>query len=215
MPAAVAAGRLRDPDVENLFLIVGLGNPGSRYAHTHHNAGYLAVERLARHWQVDWRASDTFESRLARADREGRKAILCQPVTYMNLSGVAVRKLMDYYRVPSGRLLVIVDDADLPLGELRLRPSGSSGGHHGLESVEQHLGRRDYARLRLGIGRDQPASRQITDFVLSRIKAEEMSVFDTVLETAVRQVECWLVAGVQKAMNDFNGRVNQLGKKES
>lgn len=214
MPAATA-GRLQDPDVENPFLIVGLGNPGSRYAYTHHNAGYLAVERLARHWQADWRESDTFESRLAKADREGRRVILCQPVTYMNLSGVAVRKLADYYRVPSGRLLVIVDDADLPMGEIRLRPSGSSGGHHGLESVEQHLGRRDYARLRLGIGRDQPASRQIAGFVLSRIKADEMNVFDLVLETAVRQVECWLAAGVQKAMNDFNGRVKQLVKKES
>jgi PTH1 family peptidyl-tRNA hydrolase len=112
----------------------------------------MVVERLARRWNAEWGLERKFQARAARVRQEQRQSILCLPQTFMNSSGEAVGALRDFYRVPNERVLVIVDDADLPLGELRLRPSGRSGGHHGLESVEQHLGTQDYARLRSGLG---------------------------------------------------------------
>jgi len=124
----------------------------------------------------------------------------------MNSSGEVVSELMAFYRVPPGRLLVVVDDADLPLGEIRLRPGGSSGGHHGLESIEQHFGTREYARQRIGIGRERGA-REITGYVLGRFSSTEAVLMDKVLNVACDQVECWLTAGIQKAMTQFNGAV--------
>jgi peptidyl-tRNA hydrolase, PTH1 family len=114
--------------------------------------------------------------------------------------------LVDYYLLPLTALLVVVDDADLPLGELRLRPGGSSGGHHGLESIEQHLGTREYARLRVGIGR-QRGAREITDYVLGRFHSTESALVAKVLTVAGNQAETWLDAGIQKAMSQFNGVV--------
>src|SRR5207302_6826641 len=128
--------------VENLHLIVGLGNPGAEYARTRHNAGFLVAERLAERWRADWSYEKKFNARVARSARQLGPVLLCEPQTYMNSSGEAVAAVVDFYRVPLARLLVVVDDADLPLGELRLRPGGSSGGHHGLESIEQLLGSR-------------------------------------------------------------------------
>lgn len=193
--------------MENVYLIVGLGNPGAEYARTRHNAGFLVVERLAGRWQTKWALEPKFAARLARAERDGRRLMLCQPQTYMNSSGEAVGRLKEYYRVPLTRLLVVVDDADLPLGEIRLRPQGSSGGHHGLESVEQHAQTRSYPRLRIGIGRTSAEAREITGHVLSRFRAEEAALLENVLERAADQVECWLDAGIGKAMSQYNGVV--------
>ena len=130
--------------------------------------------------------------------------MLCEPQTFMNLSGEAVGALMDFYRLPLKHFMVAVDDADLPLGEIRLRPGGSSGGHHGLESIEAHLATRDYARLRIGIGR-KDATRQIAGHVLGRLNATELAVMEKVLVRAAEQVECWLAHGLAKAMSQFNG----------
>jgi PTH1 family peptidyl-tRNA hydrolase len=201
--------------MENCLLIVGLGNPGKEYVHTRHNAGFLAVERLANRWQAEWRLDRRFQARLARAQRDHRKILLCQPQTYMNLSGQTVGTLTAYYQLPQDGILVLVDDADLPLGTVRLRDSGSSGGHHGLESIEQHLGSRAFARLRLGIGRTNPVERQITDYVLGRFEPAELPLLEQVLARAADQAECWLTAGLQKAMNDFNGMVETPGTKEN
>ena len=192
--------------MENLYLIVGLGNPGAEYARTRHNAGFLVADRLAERWRAGWTYEKRFNARLARAERDHRRVLLCEPQTYMNSSGEAVGAVGAYYQVPTARLLVVVDDADLPLGELRLRPGGSSGGHHGLESVEQHLGTRDYARLRIGIGR-QSGAREITGYVLGRFSSTEAALADRVLTAACDQVETWLAAGIQKAMSQFNGVV--------
>jgi PTH1 family peptidyl-tRNA hydrolase len=134
--------------------------------------------------------------------------VLCQPQTFVNLSGEAVGKLVRYHRVATANTLVVVDDADLPLGTLRLRPQGSSGGHHGLESIEAHLGTRSYPRMRLGIGRTADADREITDYVLSRFSGGEGRVFDQVLARAADQMECWLTEGIRKAMDRFNGRLD-------
>ncbi len=196
--------------MENLYLIVGLGNPGADYARTRHNAGFMVAERLAKRWQALWTYEKKFQARLAQAERTSRRVFLCEPQTYMNASGEAVGAVLTFYRVPLGRLLVVVDDADLPLGELRLRPGGSAGGHHGLESIERHLGARAYARLRIGIGR-QPGAREITDYVLGRFQSTEAALADKVLTAAADQAECWLDAGIEKAMSQFNGVVRGTG----
>jgi len=191
--------------MENRYLIVGLGNPGAEYAGTRHNAGFMVVERLAGRWRAKWALDDKFMSRLAKVERDGRRLMLGQPQTYMNQSGEAVGKLTKYFRIPLERLLAVVDDADLPLGEIRLRRQGSSGGHRGLKSIEQHLGSREYARLRVGIGRAPGAAREITDHVLGRFTAEESALLKKVLDRAADQIECWLKDGIAKAMSQFNG----------
>ena len=193
--------------MENLHLIVGLGNPGRKYAGTRHNAGFLLVESLVQRWRGKWTTGKKFHARLARVERAGRALLLCQPQTYMNASGEAVGLLANFYRVPVGNLMVVVDDADLPLGEIRLRARGSSGGHHGLESLEKHLATRNFARLRIGIGRTASGARQITNHVLGKFSANEEKLLEEVLMRASDQVECWLDAGIEKAMNQFNGVV--------
>jgi len=192
--------------MESLHLIVGLGNPGAEYTKTRHNAGFLLVEKLAARWQVDWKNARKLNARMARTERDGRRVLLCQPQTFMNASGEAVGALVNFYQLPLKQLLVVVDDADLPLGEIRLRAGGSSGGHHGLESIEQHLDSREFARLRLGIGR-RDGAREITDYVLSRFDPAETVLMKKVLDRAASQAECWLNDGIQKAMNQFNGSI--------
>jgi PTH1 family peptidyl-tRNA hydrolase len=193
--------------MENVFLIVGLGNPGAEYARTRHNAGFLLVERLAAQWKTDWASERKFQARIAKGERNGKKVLLCEPQTFMNLSGEAVGELARFYQLPLAQILVAVDDADLPFGEIRLRASGSSGGHHGLESIEQHLGSREFARLRIGIGRKDGA-RQITGHVLGKFDLAENELLEKILERSARQVECWLMDGLQKAMSQFNGVVD-------
>ena len=193
--------------MENWFLIVGLGNPGAEYARTRHNAGFLAVEELARRANAAWNLEKRFQARLGKLESMGRKVLVAEPQTFMNSSGEAVGALLNFYRVPGSQLLVIVDDADLPLGEIRLRPKGSSGGHHGLESIERHVGSRDYARLKIGIGRAADGRREITDYVLGRFSAAEKPLLEKVLQRAAEQAECWAVEGIEKAMTRFNGVV--------
>ena len=197
--------------MEPLHLIVGLGNPGADYAKTRHNAGFLLVEKLAEKWKSSWTTERKFQARVARAERNGKKVLLTEPQTFMNLSGESVGAVIKYYQLPLNQVLVVVDDADLPLGEIRLRPGGGSGGHHGLESVTQHLATREYARLRVGIGRKNEA-RQITGHVLGKFSAEENGRLEQVLERAAGQLECWLSAGLQKAMSQFNGVVDSTNE---
>jgi PTH1 family peptidyl-tRNA hydrolase len=139
--------------------------------------------------------------------------LLAEPQTFMNLSGEAVGALVKFYQLPLEKILVVVDDADLPLGEIRLRPGGGTGGHHGLESVTQHLGSKDFARLRIGIGRKNEA-REITGHVLGKFGADESALLEKVLERAANQMAYWLDAGLQKAMNQFNGVVDSTNKEK-
>jgi peptidyl-tRNA hydrolase, PTH1 family len=202
--------------MEDWHLIVGLGNPGADYAQTRHNAGFMLTDWLAQRWGAEWSAGKKFQSRIAKVERAGRRVVFCKPQTFMNLSGAAVGALVSFYQLPPARLVVAVDDADLALGEIRLRPHGSSGGHHGLESIEQHLGSREFARLRIGIGR-RDGRREITGHVLGRLSPGETTVMEKVLARAADQVECWLVHGLQKAMSQFNGVLNDSeneGKKQ-
>jgi len=140
--------------------------------------------------------------------------LLCKPQTFMNASGAAVGAVVDFYRVSAESCLVVVDDADLPLGELRMRPHGGTGGHHGLESIQAHLGTRMFPRLRIGIGR-KDERREITGHVLGRFSKSEGKTIEAVLKRAADQMECWAAEGISKAMNKFNGTVagsNNEGK---
>jgi PTH1 family peptidyl-tRNA hydrolase len=187
-----------------MHFIVGLGNPGAEYTQTRHNAGFLLVEKLALRWRMGWTVERKFSARIARGEAKGKRVLLCQPQTFMNLSGESVGEITGFYRLPLDHMVVAVDDADLPFGEIRLRPGGSSGGHHGLESIEQHLSSREFARLRIGIGR-RDGARQITGHVLGKFEPAESGMLEIILERAANQMDCWLEAGLQKAMSQFNG----------
>ena len=200
--------------MENIFLIVGLGNPGADYAKTRHNAGFSLVGKLAAKWKCDWANEKKFRARIAKAGRDGKKILLCEPQTFMNLSGETVGALKKFYQLPLARILVAADDADLPLGTIRLRADGSSGGHHGLESIEQHLSSRGFARLKIGIGRKNEV-REITNHVLGKFDSAEGKLMEKVLDRAANQVETWLDAGIEKAMNQFNGVVDSANEEKT
>jgi peptidyl-tRNA hydrolase, PTH1 family len=200
--------------MESSYLIAGLGNPGAEYSHTRHNAGFLAIERFGRKFGAEWKLEPRFDARVAKVAAGASRIVLCEPETYMNRSGEAIAALALFYKIPIERLLVLLDDADLPFGQIRMRPEGSSGGHHGLESIEQHLGSRSFARLRIGIGRTERQLREITGHVLGRFASEERELLDKVLERCVAQVECYLSAGIQKAMSLYNGAIEAPLKKE-
>ncbi len=165
------------------------------------------ADRLAERWKCDWRTEKRFKAEVSGTDFEGKRFWLVKPLTYMNASGEAVAATAHFYRAPAENVLILVDDADLALGTIRMRPSGSSGGHHGLESVEKHLGTSAYPRLRLGIARPSQGVRDIAGYVLSRFAAEDRKVWDKVAERASLQVEKWAAEGAAKAMNLYNGSV--------
>jgi PTH1 family peptidyl-tRNA hydrolase len=198
--------------MENIFLIVGLGNPGAEYAKTRHNAGFLLVEKLVAKWKCDWANEKKFRARIAKSERDGKKILLCEPQTFMNLSGETIGALANFYQLPLEQLMIVADDADLPVGTVRLRASGSSGGHHGLESIEQHLASRKFARLKIGIGR-KDSLREIASHVLGKFDSAENELMEKVLERAVDQIEIWLSAGIEKAIQ-LNGVVNSINEKE-
>jgi peptidyl-tRNA hydrolase, PTH1 family len=167
----------------NIKLIVGLGNPGVKYAGTRHNAGYEAAGLLAGRWGREWRDEPKFEALVSR-DNSDERPMLAKPQTFMNNSGVSVRELLSYYKILPGEMIVVSDDFSLPLGAVRLRKSGSDGGHNGLSSIIQHTGTSDFPRLRLGIG-PVPPFMDPADFVLSRFdKAEKEEVARMVMEAA-------------------------------
>lgn len=182
-------------------LIIGLGNPGPRYAHSRHNAGFEVVDRLAAKHALSF-ARRRFQAKVAEGEIASLPIVLAEPQTYMNLSGEAVHKLLASYRVGLDSLLVVYDDLDLPAGKLRLRARGSAGGHHGMESIIDVLHSSDFPRLRIGIGR--PDSREDVSHVLGRFSAEEEDLMGQSYERAVGAIEMWIAEGVQKAMNEYN-----------
>lgn len=185
--------------------MAGLGNPGARYQNTRHNAGALLAERIARRQRVEWRSEPKFFSEICEVRIGGKKVLLCKPQTFMNLSGEGVGAASRFLRISAERVVVAVDDADLPLGTLRMKPSGGAGGHHGLESVAKHLGTNGFPRMRLGIARPDQSVRDIAGHVLGVFSEEELRRFERVLDRAEQQVLCLLSEGLQKAMNLYNG----------
>lgn len=199
---APPAGRVA-PDAGGRWLIAGLGNPGPEYAATRHNAGFRVVEELARAEASRWRSERQYLWAELAAQGGGAAAVLVKPLTYMNLSGPAVRAALARWRVPVERLLVVHDDMGLPPGRLRLRRGGSAAGHHGVESVIEALGRSDFARLRVGIG--HPAAKEeVVAYVLGAAAGEERAVFEESVTRAGEVVRLLLTRGLEQAMNEAN-----------
>jgi PTH1 family peptidyl-tRNA hydrolase len=193
--------RREDPSDPDLRLVVGLGNPGGKYEQTRHNIGFMVTDALVRRSGGAFRGSKQ-RADIARISIDRLPVLVAQPVTYMNDSGHAVRRLQDYYHIPLERLMVVCDDIDLPFGTLRLRPSGSSGGHGGLKSIIRELGTEQFARLRIGVGRPP---RSAVPHVLGSFDNEETERLPRLIDLAVDAVKVALRDGVQKAMNEFNG----------
>jgi PTH1 family peptidyl-tRNA hydrolase len=186
-------------------LIVGLGNPGPRYASNRHNLGCRCVEELALANGLSFNKTRR-GARLALGRINRRRSILAKPQTYMNESGLAVAGLARYYRIPPESVLVVHDDLDIDLGTLRLRPEGGSGGHKGMQSIIQHLGSQAFPRLRLGIGRP-PGRMDPADYVLQDFSSQEEELVADVIQRAVAAIETWLHEGTEAAMDRHNRRV--------
>ena len=186
------------------LLIVGLGNPGKKYARNRHNAGFHCLDRLAEKCQLSF-DTQRDQAKVALGRVAGRRVILAKPQTYMNDSGVSVGALARFYKVEPAQVLVVYDDLDLPQGTLRLRPRGSAGGHRGMLSIMQHLGTDGFARLRVGIGRP-PGRMPPKAYVLQDFGADEWAEMVEVYDRAVAAIESFVVDGVQEAMNRFNAR---------
>lgn len=182
-------------------VIVGLGNPGSRYAGTRHNVGFDVIDLLAQSPRAG-RFRSQFQAAVSEVLEEGDKLLLVKPETYMNLSGHCVRQLVDFYQLPLEHLLVIADDVNLPLGKLRVRARGSHGGHNGLRDIQQHLGTPEYARVRVGVGGPK---QDLVDHVLGRFSASEQAVMADVIPLAAQAVVVWVARGIEPCMNQFNG----------
>ncbi len=186
---------------QGIKLIVGLGNPGARYAHSRHNIGFLVADRFARAHALDF-TRKRFNAQIAEGSVGGQRILLAKPQTFMNSSGEAVGKLFAFYKIAPHDLLVVYDDLDLPLGKMRLRSRGSSGGHHGMESIIAHVGMSDFPRLRVGIGRPNPDAD--IDHVLGSFDADERVVMDETFARAADAIDVWLTDGITAAMNKFN-----------
>ena len=183
------------------YLIVGLGNIGDEYAGTRHNAGFMVLDAFAKASNIHF--EDKRYGFVAETSIKGRKVVILKPSTFMNLSGDAVRYWMNKENIDLERLLVVVDDLALPLGALRLKPSGSNAGHNGLGNIQSVLGTDRYARLRVGIGNDFPRGMQIQS-VLGRLDNEDLDVLNPKIETAVDIIKSFVLAGIDITMNAFN-----------
>lgn len=184
------------------MIIVGLGNPGKEYAQTRHNVGFMFVDRIAEYYNWTFKLEKKFQSFVAGGNLNGEKVILIKPITYMNNSGLAVRSVMDYQKVSVNDILVVYDDMDLPLSTVRIRLSGSSGGHKGMKSVIEHLGTDEIKRLRIGIGH---AESDVIDYVLTPFSKTEFQQMKTVLDKAPYIIADYLEKGIDFVMNNYNG----------
>ena len=186
-------------------LIVGLGNPESKYDKTRHNIGFETVDELAKIWQIDLKENKRFQGLFAEGVAPGGKKIrLLKPLTYMNRSGQSVRAVTDWYKLEPQSVLVIYDDMDLPVGRLRMRLSGSAGGHNGMKSIISHLGVKDFPRLRIGIGKSD-GKKETVSHVLGKFSPSESEIVEEVLYASVKAIELSLKEGIEKSMSRYNG----------
>lgn len=183
-------------------LIVGLGNPGRNFKGTRHNVGFEVVDKLATKYRIKWRRRRRFRSSVGEGIILGEKVLLAKPLTFVNLSGEAISLLLKRRGVKVEDLVVVYDDADLPLGTLRLREKGGSGGHKGMLSIISSLHSRDFPRLRIGIGRH--TNRELEEYVLEPFTEEERAIVQDMLEKAVGALEAIIEEGLEKAMNKVN-----------
>ena len=195
-------------DLEStLYLITGLGNPGRQYSENRHNVGFMLVSRLADRLGVSFSRLES-KALVTKAVYKDYRLVLAKPQTYMNLSGQAVSALQRFYKIPLENLLVAYDDVDLPLGTIRLRPDGSSGGQKGMGSIIDHLGTQEFPRLRIGIGRP-PGRMDAAAYVLQDFSRGETEILDEVLERGVEAVLTFITEGLTTAMNQYNGTIEE------
>ncbi len=189
-----------------MYVIVGLGNPGLKYAKTRHNMGFMAVDRLAE--IIGAKVNKLkFKSKVGDGNIAGHKVVLVKPQTYMNLSGHAVREIMDFYKVDHDHLIVIYDDLDIDTGSIRIRAKGSAGTHNGMKSIVGQLGYDDFPRIRVGIGNERQNNRQgdTIGFVIGKVAKEDKKVLQDSIDRAAKSAISIIEEGVDRAMNRYNG----------
>ena len=186
-----------------MFIIAGLGNPDEKYQGTRHNVGFDVVDRLAEKYQI---AVDTKKHRalIGKGVIEGQKVLLVKPQTYMTLSGEAVHEAVQFYKIPADHVLVIYDDVSLPVGKLRVRPTGSAGGHNGIKNIIAHLGTQEFPRIKIGTGAPSGGGAEMIDWVIGVPSQAERKILVESFETAIKAAEDIIENGCQKAMNDYN-----------
>lgn len=189
-----------------MYIIAGLGNPGSKYAHTRHNAGFEAIDRLANRYRIDI-STKKFQALCGSGVIEGQKVLLLKPQTYMNLSGESLRVACDFYKIdPEEELIVLYDDISLAPGQLRIRAKGSAGGHNGIKSIISHLGTQVFKRVRIGVG-EKPQGYDLADYVLGHFSKEEQAEMAEAFDRAAQAAGKLVCEDMQSVMNEFNKAV--------
>ena len=186
-------------------LIIGLGNPGEQYKKTRHNAGFMAIEYLANQFSFDeFKKLDKHKAEISTGAINGEKVLLIKPQTFMNLSGQAVRSVMQFYKIPTEDIVVFYDDVSLPSGNLRVRPAGSAGGHNGVKSLIQELGTNEFTRIRLGIEPTTEFKGELEDYVLGKLSNEESELMKSNIEKTPNILKTLFINGVEEVMQKFN-----------
>lgn len=184
-------------------MIAGLGNPGREYANTPHNVGFEAVDSICRALGGDWRIEPRFKADVAKVSKDGEHLLLVRPMTYMNSSGEAVGAIMRYFRMEPADVVVVSDDVNLKPGRVRVRATGGAGGHNGLKSIIEHMGSRDFPRLRIGIGKENAPGERV-DHVLGAFHPDERPLVDEAVEQAARACISFIEEGIELTMSRFN-----------
>lgn len=186
-----------------MYMIVGLGNPGRDYEKTRHNVGFDTVDELIDEYRIP-EGGVKFKALHGKGMIGGKKVLIVKPLTFMNLSGEAVRAFVDYFKIDvKNELIVVYDDIDLEPGNVRIRAKGSAGGHNGMKSIIQHLGTQEFARLRVGVGA-KPKGRDLADHVLSRFSKEERVLVEESIQKSCKAIRCFVEEGIDSAMNKYN-----------
>jgi PTH1 family peptidyl-tRNA hydrolase len=196
------------------YLIVGLGNPGPEYHDTRHNVGFRCADALAAARGITFEQKKKSKAKYADGTLGGKRILIAKPQTFMNLSGSSVQGLATFYQIPPKNIIVIFDDLDLPLGTLRIRSKGGSGGHKGLTDIIQRLGTQDIPRIRFGIGRP-PDRMDPAAYVLRRFDPDELAIVTPTVNRVIQTIEAWLSEGIEIAMNRYNGTAEEAAAREA
>lgn len=199
-------------DESEKYLIVGLGNPGEAYVNTRHNIGFNSVQSLAKKHGLSFKHASHLIGDIAQGEICGKKGLLLLPTTFMNSSGDAVRRCIDDFKLTLDHLIVVCDDVALPIGTMRIRSRGSSGGHNGLKSIAEHLHTQHYARLRIGVS--APGQEKLADYVLGKFSQEEMKMIEEITMKTIKALELWIAAGIAVAMQTANAQKLEVKKEE-
>ncbi|HPU41277.1 MAG TPA: aminoacyl-tRNA hydrolase [Acetivibrio clariflavus] len=190
--------------LEDLSVVIGLGNPGPRYENTRHNVGFDTVDLLSKKHNIDV-TKVKHKALIGDGNIGGHRVLLVKPQTFMNLSGESVREIIEWYKVPVENIIIIYDDIDLPVGKIRIRPKGSAGTHNGMRSVIYQIQSEDFPRIRIGIDKP-PQNWDLADFVLSKFSTDERKSVEEAIANAAEAVEVILNSGIDKAMNRYNNK---------